>query len=50
MQLLERKDKQKWYVWIAQGIQHESDLQDNEEVDTSNLNTKIEEYFNRQQA
>ena len=43
MQLLERKDKQKWFVWIAQGTIHESDLNNDkeDEINTSELNSKF---------
>lgn len=52
MQLLERRDFKKWYVWIAQGILSESELNQTmeDEIDTSSLNCKHEEFYDRVEA
>ena len=51
MQLLERKDKQKWFVWTAQNKVQESDMNiDDKELDTSEFQTNIYEFYNRTDA
>ena len=51
MQLLERKDKQKWFVWTAQGKLQESDMNiDDNELDTSDFQTNIYDFYNRTDA
>lgn len=52
MQLVERNDGKKWFVWIAQGIMSESDLNQTQEdeIDTSQLNTKQEEFYVKVEA
>lgn len=49
MQLFERNDKQKWYVWVAQGMIPESEFskQNEDDIDASELNTKFEEFYDR---
>ena len=48
MQLLERNDKQKWTVWVAQGKISETEFQDDtEDIDTQDFKTEIKEFYNR---
>ena len=50
MQLLERHDKLKWYVWIAQGRKQEDDNPEDDDYDTSEFSKSFDEFFNKSDA